>query len=305
MSLRVGITTSSFAQADATPLTRLHSSGLEVISNPFGRRLSRDEAFEFVSDLDGLIAGLEPLDRGVLGNAPSLKALARVGIGMDNVDQEAAAEFGIALSNTPEPPSIAVAELTMTAMLCMLRDFRSATTSMQAGKWEKRIQSSLDGATVLIVGLGRIGRRVASLAEAFGAECIGIDPNLRPDQVPTCVQMVPLEVGLERADVITIHASGSEPIIGARELSRVREGVILLNASRGALVDESALAMGLESGRVGWAWFDAFWEEPYEGSLLGHPRFLATPHIATYTARCRSAMEMEAVDNLLRDLHVT
>ena len=300
--MRVGITTSSFGQADPVPLTRLREGGVEVTPNPYGRRLSAEEAFEFVRDLDGLIAGLEPLNRRVLGNARSLRAIARVGIGLDNVDLDAAAEFGISVSRTPEPPTIAVAEMTMAALLSVLRRFPEATSSMRRGEWQKEIQSSLHGSRALIVGFGRIGRRVASFLKAFGAICLATDPHLEEADVPDWVELVDLDAGLVTADIVTIHASGSEPIVKAPELANTKHGVVLLNASRGRLVDEAALLNGLETGQVGAAWFDAFWEEPYSGPLLSHPRFYATPHVATYTRQCRRDMELEAVANLLRDL---
>lgn len=301
--IRVGISTSSFGASDTTPLESLEAAGVDVVPNPYGRRLSREEAIAFVSDLDGLIAGLEPLDRGVLESTGRLKAIARVGIGMDNVDQDAARELGIAVSNTPEPPTIAVAELTLTAMLCLLRDFQGSSASLRAGEWRKEIQGSLDGANVHIVGFGRIGRRVAMLAQAFGAKVLATDPFLSSDQTGG-VPLVGLREGLEVADVVSVHAAGADTLIGAPELALMKPSAVLLNAARGSLVDEVALEDALSSGRLAAAWFDAFWEEPYAGNLLRQRRFFGTPHVATYTGRCRLTMESRAVGNLLRDLGV-
>lgn len=304
--MKVGISTSSFGKADPAPVHRLRDAGIEVVPNPFGRRLTRDEASAFVQDLDGLIAGLEPLDRDVLSHASSLRALARVGIGMDNVDQVAARDLGISVSNTPDPPTAAVAELTLTAMLALVRGFVPFQASLRAGDWVKEIRGSLSGATVGVVGLGRIGRRVVELIQPFGARVIGIDPFIPEDvEVPGVSERRTLEDALPDAEVLTLHASGSDVLIGAGEIDSLPAGSIILNAARGTLVDEAALGEALKSGQISAAWFDAFWEEPYEGDLRSLDNFYGTPHVGTYTARCRREMEMEAVKNILKDLGIT
>ena len=121
MSFRVAVGPSSFAAQDDTPLKMLGSAGCEVVPNPFGRRLTEEEIIAHLEGIDGLIAGLEPLNRKVLSSAPGLKAIARVGIGMTNVDFDAAAEFGVKVSNTPDGPVAAVAEMTLTALLALGR----------------------------------------------------------------------------------------------------------------------------------------------------------------------------------------
>lgn len=303
--MKIGVSTSSFSSSNPAPLERLRAAGVEYVPNPFGRRLTKPEAMEFVAPLDGLVAGLEPLDRDVLSGGSHLRAVARVGIGISNVDLDAARDLGIRVSNTPAPPTDAVAELTMTAMLALIREFPQATQALRVGEWRKQVTGSLSGATVTIIGLGRIGRRVAELAGVFGARVLGVDPFLRAEAVPDGVTLVDLETGLAEGHVVSVHASGVDPILGSTELGRMQSGSILLNPSRGELVDESALGRALDEGRLAGAWFDAFWEEPYTGPLAGHDRFWGTPHVGTYTAPCRLDMEMEAVENVLRDLGVT
>lgn len=302
--MRIGVTTSTFAEVDPGPLELLQSRGLEVILNPYGRRLTKSEAARFIRDLDGLIAGLEPLDRDVLQEATSLKALARVGIGTDNIDFDAAEDLRISVSSTPEPPAAAVAEMTLTAMLSLVRNFCHLSAAFRAGEWRKSIGGSLNGATVLVIGLGRIGRRVASLVDAFGANVLGTDPLIKTEEAPPRVRLVPLYEGLSVADIVSLHASGSEVILSSDELAKVKPGAILLNSARGDLVEETALGEALVSGRIRAAWFDSFWREPYAGNLRELPGFYGTPHVATYTASCRSAMEMQAVRNLLQDLGI-
>ena len=161
----------------------------------------------------------------------------------------------------------------------------------------------LGGARVLLVGYGRIGRRVATLLRAFGAELLVYDPFLDASSDVEGVAVVEeLTDGLSDADVVSLHASGTEVLIGEDEFDAMKPGALFLNSARGELVDEDALVMALESGKLSGAWLDAFWEEPYTGRLTRFDRVLLTPHVGTYTRQCRLSMESAAVRNLLRDL---
>ncbi len=303
MSLRVAIGPSSFAQEDTEPRRMLESSGCELKENPFGRRLNEAEIIEHLRGVDGLIAGLEPLNRKVIASAvPGLKAIARVGIGVTNVDFDAAAEFGVRVSSTPDGPVNAVAELTVASLLTIAREIIPANDALHRGEWKKSIGFGLSGARVLIVGYGRIGARVGELLRAFGAEILLFDPWLDAKKLLHGEKLVSLEDGLANADVISLHASGDACILGPSEFQRMRPGVVLLNSARGELVDEQALVNALTDGTVKSAWFDAFWQEPYTGPLQKFPQMLMTPHVGTYTIQCRREMETTAVRNLLRDL---
>ena len=306
MNLRVAIGPSSFAQKDAAPVQLIENHGIEIVPNPYRRRLTEDEIIVHLKDIDGLIAGLEPLNRRVLSSAaPRLKVVARVGIGVTNVDFDAAAELGVKVSNTPDPPTQAVAELTLTAMLALCRGLGPANAAIHGRKWTKSVALSLTGTNVLLVGYGRIGRRVGELLRPFGAQILVADPLIETDSLKNGEKLVTLEEGLAEAQVISLHASGVETLIGREQFEQMQEGVYLLNSARGELVDEAALIEALESGRVAGVWFDAFWQEPYSGALLQFEQALLTPHMGTYTRQCRRQMEVEAVNNLLRDLAVT
>ncbi len=303
MSICVAIGPSSFGEADDAPLRMLHERGVEVKPNPFGRRMTEAEAIAHVAGVDGLLAGLEPLTRAVFAVSPQLRVVSRVGIGVTNVDFAAAREFGVQVSNTPEPPAHAVAEMTLAALLALCRGLLPANAALHAGRWEKRIGTGLAGSKVLLIGCGRIGKRVAGLLQAFGAIVWAYDPQVESNELPAGVaKATSLTDGLVWADVISLHASGTGCILDAPAFDAMREGVLLLNSARGELVDEDALAAALESGKAGGAWFDAFAQEPYTGPLARFEHMLLTPHIATYTRQCRLAMEVEAVENLLRDL---
>jgi len=303
MAKTVAITPSTFAEQDTAPLDLLTAAGINVIKNPYGRRLTENEALELLrSGVDGLIAGLEPLTRDVLHAAKDLKAVARVGIGLDNVDLQAAKEFGIKVSNTPDGPTEAVAEMTLTALLALSRELIPTNDALHQGKWHKTIGKGIGGTNVLIIGYGRIGKRVAEILHFMGARILIFDPFLPSEFQPIVGRKVELSEGLKIAEVISLHAGGDQEIIGPDEFALMRNGVMLLNSARGELVNEGELIAALDEGKIASAWFDAFWQEPYTGQLCQYEQVLMTPHTSTYTAQCRKSMEIQAVQNLLTDL---
>lgn len=305
MSTRVAIGPSSFAAEDDSPLRMLSEAGIEVVPNPYGRRLTEEEIITHLEGIDGLIAGLEPLNQRVLESAPQLKAIARVGIGMTNVDLEAAEKRGVKVSNTPDGPVKAVAELTLTALLAIMRRLVPTNEALHEGKWAKSIGLGLTGTKVLLVGFGRIGRKVAQQLQAFEADVIVYDPFIEEAPLDGARRAASLTEGLSEAEVVSLHASGTDTVLGPAEFESMQDGVVLLNSARGELVDEPSLLAALDSGKVQAAWFDAFWQEPYSGPLQKYGQVLMTPHVGTYTRQCRLGMETAAVQNLLRDLGVT
>ncbi len=302
--MKIAIGPSSFAGKSTQPLDMLKEAGCEIVPNPFGRRLTEEEIIEHLKGIDGLIAGLEPLNRKVVESAPQLKAIARVGIGMNNVDQDAAKELGIKVSNTPEGPTNAVAEMCLASLLAIGRNIVPCNDALHRKEWDKRIGFSVVGTKVLLIGYGRIGRRFGELLHFMGAELLICDPFLSEGDLSLGEHLVDLEQGLSEADVISLHVGGADELLGEKEFGLMQKGVVLLNSARGELVNEEALVAALESGKVGGAWLDVFWEEPYTGHLCDYPQVLLTPHVSTYSKQCRLSMETGAVENLLADLGV-
>ncbi len=293
---------SSFAAGDKSPLRVLEEAGLIIIDNPHKRKLTKPELMELAAGgVTGLIAGLETLDREVMEKT-AIKVISRCGSGMSNVDQQAAKELGISVYSTPDAPTTAVAEITIGALLALLRRIAPLNAKMHMRIWEKHTGFELAGKTVCIVGLGRIGRRVAKIVAAFDAAVIAVDPYLAA--APDDVSLVTMDEALARADIISLHASGEHCIIGGAELDRMKKGVYILNAGRGGLVDETALAEHLRAGKVAGAWIDTFAEEPYSGELCGLPQAILTPHIGSYSYEGRLKMEMQASENLLEGLRL-
>jgi D-3-phosphoglycerate dehydrogenase len=301
MSFKILLGPSSFAETDKTPLNRLLAAGYEVIDNPYKRKLTKNELFELLTpDVIGVVAGLEPFDREVLSHS-RLRVVSRVGSGITNVDLQAAAELGIEVCSTPNGPTAAVAELTLGALLSLLRMIPLMDRALHQGEWTKKIGVQLEGKTVAIIGFGRIGRRVAELLASFKVKLLVVDPYLTADAVGDFIRL-PLKEALTQADIVTLHSSGEECIIGEREFALMKAEVFILNVARGGLIAEEALVKALEDGKVAGAWLDTFKDEPYSGPLRKFHNVVLTPHVGSYTAECRWQMENEAVDNLLNYL---
>ncbi len=296
--MKVVVGASSFADGNADIDKLFADKDIELVKNPFGRRLTKEETIEHLKEADGLLAGLEPLDEDVFAVNPHLKAISRIGIGMDNVDVDAANKYGIKVSNTPEGPTDAVAEMTLSALLSICHNLIPSNQDIHNGVWKKRLGKSISELKILVVGYGHIGRKTAELLKLLGAEMLIYD---KYDEASSNCS---LEVGLKEADVISLHASGKDEIISASMIDHMRDGVIILNSARGGLINEQGLFDALKSGKVSWFWGDALWEEPYEGMIRECENAILTPHISTYTINCRASMEMQAVENLFRDLGV-
>jgi D-3-phosphoglycerate dehydrogenase / 2-oxoglutarate reductase len=298
--MKIAISTSAFGSNSPEAMQLLRDKGVGIRSNPFGRRLTEAEIIEHLQGVDGLLAGLEPLNENVLSKSGSLKAIARVGSGVANIDFKAVEKYGIKVSNTPDGPTFAVAEMTLTALLSILRDLPRINARMHGGEWPKKVNRSLSGKTLLIVGFGRIGRKVAELARAFQTKILVCDP--RDVVLPRETQKVSMTEGLKMADIVSLHVDGEGEIIGEKEFELMKNDVIILNSARGALINEVSMIKNLKNEKIFGAWFDAFWDEPYEGELQKFDNVILTPHTSTYTEVCRATMEFNAVQNILNDL---
>lgn len=296
--MKIAISTSSFAQYSEEPLRLLEAKGVAHVRNATGRALTEDEAVELLQGCAGVAAGTEPLTRRVMDALPELKVISRCGTGMDNVDGVAAREKGIVVRNTPDGPTLAVAELTLGLALDLLRRVSFMDRETRAGVWKKRMGNLLDGKKLGIVGFGRIGRAVGRLFTACGCEAAFADPFAEDAQS----RKMDLDALLAWADIITLHCPKPREdghLLDARRLESMRKGAWLINAARGGLVDETALHGLLASGHLAGAALDVFAGEPYDGPLARLDNVVLTPHIGSYAVESRIRMEVDAVKNLL------
>ena len=303
---KIAITTSSFGKYDCLPLESLRKKKFDITLNPYGRTLTESEIKELLIDIDGLIAGTEPLTQNVIGSAKNLKVISRCGIGIDNIDIEAVNVKGIKLYRTPEGPAIAVAELTLGLMLDSLRKISYLSKKICSGSWEKKMGRLLTGKTVGIVGMGTIGKKLTTILKPFNCKILARDHILdREFAKENNIDYVSLDELLRDADIVTIHLpldNGTRGLFDAKLFSQMKDETIFINTSRGGIVDEDALYYALKGGVIGHACLDVYRNEPYNGRLRKLDNVTLTCHIGSYAKEARIAMERQAVENLLEGL---
>ena len=299
------ISTSSFDVESNEALRQIVAAGLAIKSNPYGRRLSEIEAVELLAEpgLIGMIAGVEPLNQLALSGAPQLKVISRCGVGMDNIDRGAAEELGISLWNTPNAPSIAVAELVVGLILDLLRKISLADRTIRSRAWKQHMGNLLAKKTVGIIGYGVIGRRVAQILTAFDARVLACDT--REVSAEQGVIICDLEQVITQSDIVSLHVPytlENHHLINDTVLNKMKLGAMLINVARGGLVDEKALLKALETGRISGAALDCIETEPYNGPLVKLDQVVLTAHMGSYAKEARQMMEIEAAENLLQGL---
>jgi D-3-phosphoglycerate dehydrogenase len=256
---------------------------------------------EALKDADALVVrSAVQVDDKLMEQAPKLRVIGRAGVGVDNIDAEAATRRGIVVMNTPGANAVAVAELTIGLMLALARKLTLANATMHAGKWEKKsLQGAeLRGKTLGILGLGRVGLEVARRARGFGLEIIGSDPFVSAAVArENGIRLASLEELFSASDYISLHV-GLTPqtngIVNAKTIAAMKKGVRIVNCARGELVDDAALAEALASGQVGGAALDVFAEEPPKNTpYAGMDNVILTPHIAGSTAEAQEAVGIQ------------
>jgi D-3-phosphoglycerate dehydrogenase len=265
--------------------------------------MDEDELVATIPDFHAaVVRGATKITSKVIDAASNLEIIVRAGIGLDNIDVEAAETKGIQVANTPAATSISVAEHTFGLMLAAVRNHGKANLSMKEHKWEKKALAGTEayGKTLGVIGFGRIGQEVAKRALAFGMKVIAYD--IIEVQIDIDAQQVSLEELLAQADIITLHlplTDKTRHMIKDKEFDSMKDGVIIINASRGGTVDEHALQKALESDKVRAAGLDVFEKEPPdEFALVDHPNVIATPHIGAAAKEGQKRAGIEVVSIL-------
>jgi len=304
---KVLITTVPFASKNRRPLELLENARIEYLINPLNKKLREDELLEMVADFDAIIAGTEEITSKVMDRASNLKMISRVGIGLDSVDLLAAKKRGIKVSFTPDAPAPAVAELTVSLMLSLLRSTHVANAQLHRCEWVRHFGRSISELTIGIIGVGRIGQRVLRYLTGFGNLSIlvndlnpeiGLMPNL--NLVWTTKEEI-----YKRADIISLHLPLTEQtnnMIRAEQISLMQPDAMLINTARGGIINELDLANALIAGHLHGAAIDVFESEPYSGPLSAIERCILTSHMGSMTVDCRTRMEIEATEEAVRFL---
>ncbi len=307
MSHKIAVALSTFAQYDKAPRELLKN--LDCVFNNTGKRLSREGVVELCQGCDGVIAGVEPYDEYVLESLPKLRCISRCGVGIDNIDLEKAKARGIKVLNTPDAVIQPVAELTIAMAFDLLRKLSYHTSLLKGKSWKKAAGSMLYGKNVGVLGLGRIGRRVAELFTKLDAKVYGAD--LCPDKswaTAYKVTIASVEDILKGCDIVTIHLASDEEnpfCLGQEQFKMMKSGAVVINTARGKFLDEEALCDNLRSGHLAGAALDVFQKEPYSGKLCELDNVVLTPHVATLTIESRASMELEAAQNLVKFFEIS
>jgi len=279
-------------------------AGFEVVE-AYGS--SPEQVLELVKDVHAIAVRSETkITKEVLTAAPLLKVVGRAGVGVDNVDVEAATERGVVVMNTPSGNTIATAELTFTHILCGARPVAQAAASMQAGRWDRKTLGGyeINGKTLGVVGMGRIGGEVAKRAIAFGMKVVAYDPYLAPSRAKAMnVEGVSLDELLVQADYITVHmplTDDTKYMIDEAALAKCKKGVRLFNCARGGIIKETALLAALKSGHVAAAGLDVFEDEPLakDSEFRTLPNVVLTPHLGASTAEAQESVGIEVAEQI-------
>lgn len=264
--------------------------------------ISPEELLTVIPDYDALIVrGRTKVTEAVMEAGKNLKVVARMGVGVDNIELPAAKARGITVVNAPVATTLAVAELTMGLMLSLVREIPRADAGMKAEKWLKKelVGTELYQKILGVIGYGHIGEEVGKRAQAFGMKVIAFDPVRPKEQVIACgAEPVDLETLITQSDIITLHIPlipSTKYILNEDAFSRMKDGVKIVCAARGGVIDDNALLQALESGKVSAVALDVFeTEPPTEYTLAKHPKVIAVPHIGAQTveAQTRAAIDI-------------
>jgi len=270
--------------------------------NTTGRRLSEEELVSALAGARIAIAGTEPFTGTVMASAPELRIISRVGTGTDSIDLEEALRRGITVFTTPAAPVQAVAEHTLALALAVMKNLGFYHDRMREESPEIRPGVLLEGKRIGVVGLGRIGTRVATLFGALGCAVSFFDPHPGGTPGKTWEPASSLRDLAAASDILTLHTPaqpGNLPLLDAPFFAACKRGIIIINTARGSLINEEAMMAALEDGTVAGAGLDVLPREPYSGPLLSCPQVIVTPHVASNTLETRARMELEAVEQAI------
>ncbi len=273
--------------------------------------ISAEELLTVIGEYEALIVrGRTKVTAAVFAAGKKLKVVGRAGVGVDNIDLTAAKAHGVAVVNAPVATSVAVAELAFSLLLATSREIPRADASMKAGKWIKKELEGVElyGKTLGVIGFGRIGAETGKRAAAFGMKILGYDPLIPADEIQRRGgQPVTLDALFAQSDFITLHiplTAETKNIINAESILKMKDGVRIVCAARGGVIDEAALLVGLESGKVAAAGLDVFAAEPPGlTALVAHPKVVCTPHIGAQTVESQARAAEDIASEVLNALN--
>jgi D-3-phosphoglycerate dehydrogenase len=285
-------------------LDTLKAFSEDLVFNPTGKPLTEDELLPLLKDCDGYVAGLDFVTEKVLKECKKLKVISRYGVGYDRVDIAAAKEHGIIVTNTPGVNAVAVAELAFGLALSVARKISYLDKNTRDGEWVRSTGMELGGKTMGIMGLGAIGKNVAKYAQGFGMKVMAYDPYINEAYANEHnIKVAAFDEVVENADVISLHlplTPETSHLISKDVMLKMKKSVILINTSRGGIIDEDAAYELLKNGELGGLGLDAFEMEPPTNSpLFALNNVVVTPHTGAHTKEATDNMAEAAVKNLI------
>ncbi|RCX08672.1 D-3-phosphoglycerate dehydrogenase [Anaerobacterium chartisolvens] len=305
MGKKVLVTATNYSKYCSQAKILLESEGFEIIENEFGRPMTFDELKLRVPDIYAVVAGVDTWNEEVFRIAPKLKAIARFGVGVDNIDLNKAKDYGIKVTNAKGMNSNAVAELAVGLILGAVRNIPYLTGSLKKGNWDRFVGREIAGKSVGLLGFGSIAQGVAEKLQGFGVKIYAFDkyPNLEKAK-DLNVTMTCIEEILKSCDIVSLHLPSFKEtyhIMGREQFETMKDGAYFVNTARGALVDEKALYQALKSGKLAGASTDVFEEEPAKPSnpLFELDNMICTPHTAAETYETYTTVSMATAQGII------
>ncbi len=303
--MKIFVSTHPFSSTSSLPMQLIKEHGLELTKNEHGRKNTSSELANDIKDAEVLIAGTEKITKEVFQNAPNLKLISRVGIGLDGVDFDLCKEYGVRVAYTPDAPTMAVAELCVGMILDLARKITVTNNNLKnSSLWQRHMGTLLYGKTIGIFGMGRIGKSLVHLLSTFNIKFLvhDIAPDLAFGRLYN-VEFVSKEETLAQSHIISINLPLKDDTIDYithKELNMMQKEAILINTARGGIVNENDLYMALKNQTIAAAAVDVFEEEPYTGNLRELENCLLTCHMGASTIDSRTDMEVQALEEAIR-----
>ncbi len=303
--MKVFVSTHPFSSTSNEPMNLLKKNGFEVVLNPKQHKITSEELARYIKDADILIAGTERINKEVFDNAPNLKLISRVGIGLDGIDFNLCKKYKVKVAYTPDAPTIAVAELCVGMIFDLLRKITYANNNLkQNGIWQRYMGTLLRGKSVGIIGLGRIGKSLMHFLSNFGVhfKVCDVDMDISYARLYDA-QILTKEELLSSSDIVSLNLPLKKDTFNfmtKKELSLMKKEAILINTARGEIVNENDLYEALKNGAIAGAGVDVFSQEPYSGKLLELDNCILTCHMGASTKESRADMETQAVLEAIR-----
>jgi len=302
--MNIGIATTSYGSISNEPINILKKKNYNLVFNNTKKVLTEEWIINNFSNCDAIIAGTEIYSSKILSHLKNLKVISRLGVGIDNIDKTSSDEHNIKIFVVSTTPDISVAELVVTYILSLSRQVPKQYFDMKHNKkWHKHMGSLVSEKTLGIVGLGRVGKKLVNLVKGFNMKILAYD--IYPDHnfaIDQNLRFVNFDTLVESSDFISIHIDGNKSndnIFNLETFNKMKDNSIIINTSRGSIINEDDLYYALKNNIIHSAALDVFKEEPYKGNLLNLDNIIMTPHIGSYAKEIRFKMEIEASNNIV------